>query len=1082
MASKSETKKITIIADGSQVNASLKSMTDYSKLLNNQLRGMTPGTDKFIKKAEELKGVRKKMQDVKDEMYGTETAMQKMTKGLGGLAAGLGLAFGVSTVFNFFKSSSEAAKDFEKSLSSLASITGATGEDLKFYEEQARLIGATTTLSASQAVEAFMLMGSARPELLKNKEALAAVTAEAVTLAEAAGIDLPAATQSLAGAMNQFQLPASEASRVINALAAGSKEGAANIPEITQAIDKFGVAASSFNVSFEESVGLVETLAEYNIKGAESGTALRNVLGRMATVKALPPEALAQLEKFGVDLDIVSDKTIPMNQRLAEFSKISGDATALTKVFGLENKIAGEVLLNNVGKFDTYTKAVTGTNTAVEQAAINTDNMAGRYKSLDSVIEDLKIGIGKFINAALLPMVNGFIAFILAIKEVPNFIRENRELITLLGVSILAMNGANIAAAASAIAHAAAEKGRAIATKASAAGQWLLNAAMTANPIGIVIAAVAGLIAVFANLYRTNTQVRASINGLWDAAKSAFSGIRDAAMSTLGGLGDLLVGIFTLDTDKIKSGWDSMTSSISAFADDTVNAYKDSYKSNLETANEEILAVHQEGADGVVEVEEVKNEELAAVSAEAAKERERKQKEHLDKMTKLKEDYAKAVVDQQKTLEDLELEMITSSSEKKQAKSDLEFQRELAGLAAKRQAILENEAITEQERNALLDQYAAEKRLRDEKKSEDDETLRLERNQEKLELSLTELDDENLILEEKRTQLWMDSFQSDFDKEEARLEMQREFLRRKLELLEQAGLGETLQAEKIKTAILKTDKEIADGRIAEAKRAEDFKFQVQQLGFEAAKGFMQLGLDLLGEESKARKVLANAMKAMEIGQIITQGIKEVQSIWAGAATLGPIAGPIVGGLQTGIAVARGAIAINKIRTTQYATGGQTGNGKVIDMLMGGDGTWRMPDGKSTRNIGSFAKGGPVGSASFGVIGERGSEWVGPNWMLQSPKYANIFGYLEAERRKAVPFASGGSTAPAQIPQNSSATGDLNQFMTMIEDFGAMKDVMEDIRDLIQDWPSTLRVSVDPRNIVSGIQVLTEIEGDSRINR
>jgi hypothetical protein len=87
---------------------------------------------------------------------------------------------------------------FTKSISELSAITGATGKDLKFYEEQAALIGKTTTLSASQAADAFKLIASAKPDLLANKEALAAVTKEAVKLAEAAGIGLADAASTVA--------------------------------------------------------------------------------------------------------------------------------------------------------------------------------------------------------------------------------------------------------------------------------------------------------------------------------------------------------------------------------------------------------------------------------------------------------------------------------------------------------------------------------------------------------------------------------------------------------------------------------------------------------------------------------------------------------------------------------------------------------------------------------------------------------------------------------------------------------------------------------------------------------------------
>ena len=309
-------------------------------------------------------------------------------KGLGADMIGFGSAAAAfATIAAGFKSAIDANREFEKSLSSLSSITGAVGEDLEYYKQQAEDIGMTTTLSASQAVEAFKLMGSAAPELLKNREALAATTREAVTLAEAAGIELPQATQALASTMAQFNLPATEANRIINALAAGSKVGSTEIPQLTEAMDKAGLTAKNFNVSVEESVAAIEVLGKANIKGAEAGTALRNVLLTMSTVEALPPMAQEQMEKFGVDLSVVADKSIPVQERMQELAKITGDATAMVKVFGKENVNAAGALLQNIDLFEEYTAGVTGTNTAMEQASVNVDNLDGDVKSLSSVMD-----------------------------------------------------------------------------------------------------------------------------------------------------------------------------------------------------------------------------------------------------------------------------------------------------------------------------------------------------------------------------------------------------------------------------------------------------------------------------------------------------------------------------------------------------------------------------------------------------------------------------------------------------------------------------------------------------------------------
>jgi|GEM_PF-1771855 len=465
-------------------------------------------------------------------------------------------------------------------------------------------------------------------------------------------------------------------------------------------------------------------------------------------------------------------------------------------------------------------------------------------------------------------------------------------------------------------------------------------------------------------------------------------------------------------------------------------------------------------------------------------EQSKKEDENQKRIEKLRDEYLKATLEAEMAVQDLMIAVMAEGTDKKIAKLDLDLERELAKQEERRVQLLENETLTETERQSVRDQFAELAELKRQEHSQQLDEILEEEKEKDIEKQLKEFDES----QERDTLLFqtsmMNAVNAEMLKKDALLQIQREYAAEKLALLEASGQGESIQALKLKNTIAQIDKNIADNKIAEAQRAEDFKVQLQQMGFEAAMGFMQLGLELIGEEAKGRKTLATAMKAVQIGQVVMMGIKEVQAIWAGASTLGPIAGPIVGSLQTAIAVSRAGLAINKIRTTQYASGGATGSGRAIDMMMGGNGSWNMPDGRSTNNVGSFARGGHIGSASFGVIGERGSEWVGPNWMLTSPKYANIFGYLEAERRRATPFAMGGSTSQGtpQLSQNSSATQDLQQLMSMIEQFGEMRQVLVDIRTLLGAWPQQLRVVNDPRDILDGVRVLNEIEADSRINR
>jgi hypothetical protein len=117
-----------------------------------------------------------------------------------------------------------------------------------------------------------------------------------------------------------------------------------------------------------------------------------------------------------------------------------------------------------------------------------------------------------------------------------------------------------------------------------------------------------------------------------------------------------------------------------------------------------------------------------------------------------------------------------------------------------------------------------------------------------------------------------------------------------------------------------------------------------------------------------------------------------------------------------------------------------------------DGAWQMAAGHSGGSIGSFAAGGNVNNARLGLIGEAGAEWVMPNWMIRSPKYAATYQWLESERRRGVAaFASGGNTSPdVPAPVQDNSTELLNALLVLNNNFIALSQ-------RVDQWPTTLKV-------------------------
>lgn len=278
---------------------------------------------------------------------------------------------------------------FENKTNELKAITGVAGADLDFLKKKALETSSATKFSAAEILESFKLIASAKPELLQNVEGLNQVKDAAVLLAQASGQELPAAVDSLTKTLNQFGADASKSAEYVDALAAGAKFGAAEIPNITSALLEFGTEAKNSNVSVQESVGLIELLAEKGIVGADAGTKLRNVLLALNNASGLDKKAVASLEAAGVNMKILNDRTLPLQTRLQEFSKVTNVANGSLNVFGKENIIAGNIVLRNISRYGELAGQIKSTGIAQEQASDQVNNASTVWAKLRNQVTNL---------------------------------------------------------------------------------------------------------------------------------------------------------------------------------------------------------------------------------------------------------------------------------------------------------------------------------------------------------------------------------------------------------------------------------------------------------------------------------------------------------------------------------------------------------------------------------------------------------------------------------------------------------------------------------------------------------------------
>lgn len=307
---------------------------------------------------------------------------------------------GMAGVSFAFMDITQKSIQFEKSLSSLRSLTGVSAEELSFFKDEAIKLGSTSTQTASQVVEAFQLIGSQKPELLKSKDALAEVTKNAITLAEAAGMDVPEAAKALTGSLNQMGESSRSAGEYINILAAASQAGSADIPYLTKAIEKSGGAASTVGIKYNELVAVIETIAPKITEASEAGTNLRNIflILESSSDKNLKPSVVG------------------LSKSIENLAAKNYDATQMTKLFGRESVTAALALVSAKDDYNRYVEAITGTNTAIEQQKINNDNLAGSINAVSSAWEGFVLTLNNS-NGALKESANLFAAMISRMTE-----------------------------------------------------------------------------------------------------------------------------------------------------------------------------------------------------------------------------------------------------------------------------------------------------------------------------------------------------------------------------------------------------------------------------------------------------------------------------------------------------------------------------------------------------------------------------------------------------------------------------------------------------------------------------------------
>lgn len=285
--------------------------------------------------------------------------------------------------------------DFDSSMSKVAALSGATGEEFETLRQTARDLGSTTRFSASEAADALSYMalaGYSTEDMLGSIDGV-------LQLAAASGMDLAAASDLVTDYLSAFGLEAADATRMADELAYAQANSNTTTIQLGEAFGNSAAQMHTAGQTMETTTAILEAFANQGLKGSEAGTALaavvRDITQNMEDGKIMIGDtAVAVTDSEGnfrnlIDiLGDVEDATDGMGSAeksaalMTTFTarSVKGVSVALTE--GTDNiKDYEEELGNADGSAQTMAETMQ-------------DNLSGQLTMLKSELEELAISFG----------------------------------------------------------------------------------------------------------------------------------------------------------------------------------------------------------------------------------------------------------------------------------------------------------------------------------------------------------------------------------------------------------------------------------------------------------------------------------------------------------------------------------------------------------------------------------------------------------------------------------------------------------------------------------------------------------------
>lgn len=405
--------KVTLLNQEAAVKTTEAEISKYDSRLDELERGANSAEG-------EVEELTDSVEDSGEAARDSESGFTVMKGALASLVAD-GIRMAIDALKEFAEESVKVGIGFDSSMSKVAAISGATGEELDALREKAKELGGTTAFTAQEVADGFNYMAMAG---WKTEDMLGGIDG-ILSLAAASGTDLATTSDIVTDALTAFGLEAKDAGRFADVMAAASANANTNVEMMGATFQYVAPVAGALNFTIEDTAAAIGMMANAGIKGTKAGTALRSMFSRLAA----PPEAAADaLDALGVSLTDedgnVKALSVVIDELREGFAGLTeAEAAAYAKDIAGQEAMSGLLTIVNSAPADMQklTDAITESSGAAEEmAGTMLDNLGGDITLLKSNFEGLQLQLADSLMPTLRDAVGVVNTFIDALRGTAN--------------------------------------------------------------------------------------------------------------------------------------------------------------------------------------------------------------------------------------------------------------------------------------------------------------------------------------------------------------------------------------------------------------------------------------------------------------------------------------------------------------------------------------------------------------------------------------------------------------------------------------------------------------------------------------